>query len=90
MTRPARPGTVTRLDLAALPPADRQAALDAATAAHPAGAGRHQARQIDPSAAATRCHTCGHVDATEDRGQAMDRHIDRHHNGAGGSSMVLP
>ena len=50
---------------------------------------KHVARKIDPSPAPTRCHTCGHIDRTNDGGQAMDRHIEREHGGAGGSSMVL-
>jgi hypothetical protein len=88
MTRSVSPVPPPRLDLAALPPADRQSAIDAAAGRHPSG--RHQARKIAPSAAPTRCHACGHVDSTVDQGQAMDRHVDRHHAGAGGSSMVLP
>lgn len=87
MTRTVGPRPVPRLDLAALPPADRAAAIAAATADHPSG--RHGRRKIAPSAAPTRCHECGHIDTTDDRGQAMDRHIDREHGGVGGSSMVL-
>lgn len=88
MTRTVRPGTPDRIDLTAVPPADRQAVIAAAASRHPSG--RHEARKIAPTPAPCRCHTCGHVDDTDDQGQAMDRHIDRDHGGAGGSSMVLP
>lgn len=82
MSRP-----VERLDTSAMTVTERALAISAA-GGKPRSS-KHKARKIETSAAPTRCHTCGHIDVTNDQGQAMDRHIDREHGGLGASSMVF-
>lgn len=82
MSRP-----VERLDTTAMTVAERQQAIAGAAKQQPSG--RHQARKVEASVAPTRCHTCGHIDTTPDQGQAMDRHIEREHDGLGASSLVI-
>jgi hypothetical protein len=86
--RTVNPRNLDRLSLDGLPATERQQAIAKLLGEQPRTS-RHKARQIEASDASERCHTCGEVVTATDRGEAMERHIEREHAGNGGSSLVL-
>lgn len=86
--RTVNPRNLDRLSLDGLPATERQQAIAKLLGEQPRSS-RHKARTIERSEASERCWTCGEVIDATDRGEAMDRHIEREHAGNGGSSLVL-